>query len=79
MNPLLAHAAGTDETLSLVLLFSGIWVGWIGWSRLRGKGFDRMPRWGGWALVVVAVALAVAATTIPRALLGPARPRALQP
>ena len=73
MTPSLAHAAGTDETLSLILLFAGIWVGWIGWSRLRGKGFDRMPRWGGWALIGVAVALAVAATTVPRAVLNPAQ------
>jgi hypothetical protein len=69
--PLLAHAAGTDETLSLILLFAGIWVAWIGWSRLRGTGFDRMPRWGAWALFGVALALAVAATTVPRALIGP--------
>ena len=71
VTPLLAHAAGTDETLSLILLFGAIWVAWIGWSRLRGTGFDRMPRWGGWALIGVAVALAVAATTVPRALIGP--------
>ena len=71
MTRLLAHAAGTDETLSLILLFAAIWVAWIGWSRLRGKGFDRMPRWGGWALIGFALALAVAATTVPRALVGP--------
>ena len=71
MTPLLAHAAGTDETLSLILLFAAIWVAWIGWSRLRGTGFDRMPRWGGWALIGVALALAVAATTVPRALIRP--------
>ena len=71
MRPLLAHAAGTDETLSLILLFAAIWVAWIGWSRLRGTGFHRMPRWGGWVLFGVALALAVAATTVPRALIGP--------
>ena len=71
MTPPLAHAAGTDETLSLILLFSAIWVAWIGWSRLRGTGFERMPRWGGWGLIGVAVALAVAATTVPRALIAP--------
>lgn len=71
MSTPLAHAAGADETLSLILLFAGIWVAWIGWSRLRGKGFDRMPRWGGWALICVAVALAVAAATVPRIVLKP--------
>ena len=79
MTPLLAHAAGTDETLSLILLFAGIWVAWIGWSRLRGTGFDRMPRWGAWALFGVAVALAVAATTVPRALIGPTPTAATPP
>ena len=68
---LLAHAAGADETASLILLFAAIWVAWIGWSRLRGRGFDRIPRWGGWALIGVAVTLAVAATTVPRTVLRP--------
>jgi len=68
---MLAHAAGADETLSLILLFAGVWVAWVGWSRLRGTGFAWMPRRGGWALIAVAVALAVAATTVPRAVLGP--------
>ena len=71
MTPLLAHAGGTDETLSLVMLFAGLWVGWIGWSRLRGTGFDRLPRAGAWALIAGALALVVAATFVPRALLGP--------
>jgi hypothetical protein len=67
---LLAHAAGTDESLSLILLFAGIWVGWIGWSRLREKGFERLPRWAGWTLVTCAVALVIAATFVPRMLVG---------
>ena len=79
MTSVLAHATGTDETASLVLLFAGIWVAWIGWSRLRGRGFDRLPRWSGWALIVVAVALAVAATTVPRTVLGPQTPASSGP
>ena len=71
MTPLLAHAGGTDETLSLVMLFAGLWVGWIGWSRLRGTGFDRMPRAAAWGLIAGAVALVAAASFVPRALLGP--------
>ena len=71
MNPLLAHAAGADESLSLVMLFAGIWTGWIGWSRLRGTGFLRLPRWGAWTAIAVAGALVVCATFVPRMLLGP--------
>jgi hypothetical protein len=57
VNPVLAHASGADETMSLVMLFAGIWVGWIGWSRLRGTGFSRLPRWGAWATTGVAATL----------------------
>jgi hypothetical protein len=73
----LAHAAGTDESLSLIMLFAGIWTGWIGWSRLRGKGFERVPRWGGWALVAGAIALMIAATFVPRMLVGTNTPPAV--
>jgi hypothetical protein len=72
VNPVLAHASGADESLSLVMLFAGIWTGWIGWSRLRGTGFPTLPRWGAWATIAVALALVVSATFLPRMLLGPA-------
>jgi hypothetical protein len=68
---LLAHASGADESLSLVMLFAGIWTGWVGWSRLRGTGFPRLPRWGAWATVAAAAALIVSATFLPRMLVGP--------
>jgi hypothetical protein len=71
VNPLLAHASGADESLSLVMLFAGIWTGWIGWSRLRGTGFPRLPKWGAWATIGGAVTLVVCATFLPRMLVGP--------
>jgi hypothetical protein len=61
--------------MSVALLFGALWVGWIGWSRLRGKGFSRMPAWAGPGLLVAAAALAVAAATVPRAIF-PATPPA---
>jgi hypothetical protein len=76
VNPLLAHASGADESLGLVMLFAGIWAGWIGWSRLRGTGFPRLPRWGAWATIGGAAALVVAATFLPRMLVGPTTPAA---
>jgi len=75
----LAHAAGTDETLSLVMLFAGIWVGWIGWSRLRGTGFERLPRWGAWMVIAGAIALVVGATFVPRMLVRQTPPVAAGP
>jgi hypothetical protein len=66
----LAHGANADESLSLVMAFAGLWVGWAGWSRLRGKGFPRMARSVALACVGVAVAMIVAATFVPRMLLG---------
>jgi hypothetical protein len=71
VNPLVAHASGADESLSLVMLFAGIWAGWIGWSRLRGTGFPRLPRWGAWTTIGAAVSLVVCATFLPRMLVGP--------
>jgi hypothetical protein len=77
MNPLVAHASGADETMSLVMLFAGIWVGWIGWSRLRGTGFPRLPQWGGWAAIGVAATLMITATFVPRMIIGTAIPTAV--
>jgi hypothetical protein len=77
VNQVLAHASGADETMSLVMLFAGIWVGWIGWSRLRGSGFGRLPHWGAWALIGVAATLVITATFVPRMIVGPGIPTAV--
>jgi hypothetical protein len=65
---MLAHAGAADESLSVVLLFAGIWVGWAGWSRLKGKGFPRLSTAAAVVLVTVGVALAFSAAILPRAL-----------
>jgi hypothetical protein len=67
-HPVIAHAGAADETLSVVLLFAGLWVGWVGWSRLKDRGFPRLPRVGAIALVAAGVALALSAAVVPRAL-----------
>lgn len=71
---MLAHAGAADESLSVVLLFGALWVGWAGWSRLRGKAFPRLPSWGGPALLAAAVALVVSSAVVPRAIF-PATPQ----
>ena len=68
---MLAHAGGADETLSVVLLFAGLWIGWGGWSRLKGTGFPRLPIRGAYALIGVGFVVAVSAAVIPRMIFGP--------
>ena len=69
---MLAHTGGAEESFSLLLLFSGLWVGWAGWSRLGGRGFRRLPAPVAFALVATGMALAVGAAVVPRAIFGPA-------
>lgn len=68
-----AHAGAADESLSVVLLFAALWVGWAGWSRVKGKGFPHLPAWAGWGLLAAGGVLAVSAAVVPRALF-PATP-----
>jgi hypothetical protein len=70
---MLAHAGSVDESLSVVLLFAALWIGWVGWSRVKGKAFPRLPAWAGPGLLVVAAGLVIAAAVVPRALF-PATP-----
>ena len=65
---MLAHAGAADESLSVVLLFGALWVGWVGWSLIKGKAFPRLPAWAGPGLLAVAALLGLAAATVPRAL-----------
>jgi hypothetical protein len=82
---LLAHAGGADETLSIVLLFAGLWIGWAGWSRLKGRGFPRLPIGGAWALIALGVLFGISAVVLPRLVFGPtlvppaASPAAVRP
>ena len=71
---MIAHAAGTDESLAIVMLFTALWLGWIGWTRLHDRGFDRVPRPGAYGLLGVAGVLVVTSAFVPRALLGPKAP-----
>ena len=68
---LLAHAGAADESLAVAMVFAALWVGWIGWSRIRGTGFPRLSRTAGFGLLAIGVALLVASAVVPNALLGP--------
>ena len=68
---MLAHGGGAPETISVVLLFGGLWIGWAGWSRLKGTGFPRLPLGGAYALLGLAGVFALAAGFVPQAIWGP--------
>jgi hypothetical protein len=68
---MLAHGGGAPETISVVLLFGGLWIGWAGWSRLKGAGFPRLPIGGAYGLLGLAVVFALAAGFVPQAIWGP--------
>jgi hypothetical protein len=76
---MLAHAGSVDETWSVVMIFAGLWAGWAGWSRLKSRGFPRLPRSGAYALMGLAGLLVVGALFLPRAILGPPAPAAERP
>jgi hypothetical protein len=73
----LAHAGGVPESVSSGLVGLGFVTGWIGLSRLRGRGFPSLPRWGGWALIGIAPLALAASIAVPSVLWPP--PAAIRP
>ena len=62
---MLAHAGGAPEFASTALVGAGVVLGWVGLSRLRGRGFPRLPRWGGMTMLAVAPIVLVASVFVP--------------
>lgn len=68
---MLAHAGGSDESLGVFMVVIGLWIGWASVSRIRDRGFPRLPEPAAWAgvtlsMVLVALALVVPARIFPR-------------
>ena len=68
---MLAHAGAADESLAIAMVFAALWVGWIGWSRMRGTGFGRLPTAAGPSLLVLAVVTLGASAIVPGMVFGP--------
>jgi hypothetical protein len=64
----IAHAGAADESLAAAMFIAAAWLGWIGWRRVRGAGFDRLPRNAGFGFLAGAVVVAALAVWAPRAI-----------
>jgi len=67
MSMPLADGTGSsvDEGVQSLLFLATLILAWVGVSRIRGTGFQRLPRAVGWIVVVLAGCAAVAAFVIP--------------
>lgn len=68
---MLAHAGTPDEQVALVTVVAGLWVGWAGVSRVRHRGFPRLPMAAAYALTGAGVIVVVAGLTLPRQFMRP--------
>ena len=62
---MLAHAGASDETLSVAMVLAGLWTGWVAVSRIRDRGFPRVPELAAWAGVTLAIVLVAGAAIVP--------------
>ena len=68
---MLAHGGTPDEQVALVTVVAGLWLGWAGLTRIRDKGFPRLPVGGAWSLAVVGGIIVIAGLTLPRQFMRP--------
>jgi hypothetical protein len=68
---MLAHAGTPDEQVALVTVVAGLWIGWAGVSRVRHRGFPRLPMMAAYALTGAGVIVVVAGLTLPRQFMRP--------
>ena len=71
---MLAHGGTPDEQVAMVTVVAGLWLGWAGLSRIRRKGFPRLPLGGAYGLAVIGTAIVVAGLTLPPQFMHPNTP-----
>jgi hypothetical protein len=74
---MLAHAGGVPEFASTALVGAGVVTGWIGLSRIRGRGFGSLAIPVAWGLVAIAPIALVASVVVPARVWPP--PAAVRP
>jgi hypothetical protein len=67
----LAHGGTPDEQVAMVTIVAGLWLGWAGVSRIRERGFPRLPLGGAWSLAVIGGVIVIAGLTLPRQFMRP--------
>jgi len=67
----LAHSGTPDEQVAMFMVVAGLWVGWAGLSRLRGRGFPRLPLSGAWVLSGLGITIVFAGLILPRQFMRP--------
>jgi hypothetical protein len=55
----------------MVTVVAGLWLGWAGMTRIRDKGFPRLPLGGAWSLAVIGGIVVIAGLTLPRQFMRP--------
>src|SRR5882672_6362345 len=68
---MLAHAGTPDEQVALVTVVAGLWIGWAGVSRIRHRGFPRLPTPAAYGLTAIGVLVVIAGLTLPRQFMRP--------
>lgn len=68
---MIAHVGAADESFAIVMIVAGLWIGWIGRSRLKGTGFPKLSRTFAWGMIGVAVVLVVGSAVVPRVIYPP--------